>query len=90
MRLELTYSRLTLGLMGLDELHLRVLAASSDNPKERRNATKGAFHRVPGIITQCLQFSNSWAKVATGFSSFVPFYSLARHSLEFYLGSFAW
>ncbi len=33
--------RLTLGLMGLDELHLRVLAASSDDPVERANAIKG-------------------------------------------------
>ncbi|KAE9394322.1 hypothetical protein BT96DRAFT_827838 [Gymnopus androsaceus JB14] len=29
---------LTLGLMGLDELHLRVLAAASDCPQEKRNA----------------------------------------------------
>jgi hypothetical protein len=35
--------RLTLGLMGLDELHLRVLASSSDDEKERLNAKKGAF-----------------------------------------------
>ncbi|KAB5592990.1 Hemolysin [Ceratobasidium theobromae] len=34
------FAGLTLGLMGLDELHLRVLAASSDNPKERNNAKK--------------------------------------------------
>lgn len=33
--------RLTLGLMGLDELHLRVLATSSDDPKEKKNAQKG-------------------------------------------------
>lgn len=32
---------LTLGLMGLDILHLRVLATSSDDPKEKRNAQKG-------------------------------------------------
>lgn len=37
-------SRLTLGLMGLDELHLRVLATSSDDPVERRNASKGSIH----------------------------------------------
>lgn len=37
----LTTASLTLGLMGLDELHLRVLAASSDNPTEKRNAKKG-------------------------------------------------
>ncbi|KAG9104679.1 hypothetical protein FRC06_000065 [Ceratobasidium sp. 370] len=34
------FAGLTLGLMGLDELHLRVLAASSDNPKEKMNAQK--------------------------------------------------
>ncbi|KAI0785929.1 hypothetical protein C8Q75DRAFT_722099 [Abortiporus biennis] len=34
------FAGLTLGLMGLDELHLRVLAASSDEPVERRNAIK--------------------------------------------------
>lgn len=31
---------LTLGLMGLDELHLRVLSASSDDPVEKKNAKK--------------------------------------------------
>jgi hypothetical protein len=35
------FAGLTLGLMGLDELHLRVLASSSDNPKEQKNAEKG-------------------------------------------------
>ncbi|KZT24395.1 DUF21-domain-containing protein [Neolentinus lepideus HHB14362 ss-1] len=34
------FAGLTLGLMGLDELHLRVLAASSDDPKERKNAIR--------------------------------------------------
>ncbi|KAK2463998.1 hypothetical protein APHAL10511_003942 [Amanita phalloides] len=34
------FAGLTLGLMGLDELHLRVLAASSDDPKEKENAKK--------------------------------------------------
>ncbi|KAL4256336.1 Ancient conserved domain protein family protein [Pleurotus pulmonarius] len=34
------FAGLTLGLMGLDELHLRVLATSSDNLKEKRNAQK--------------------------------------------------
>ncbi|KAL1737991.1 hypothetical protein HDZ31DRAFT_70528 [Schizophyllum fasciatum] len=34
------FAGLTLGLMGLDELHLRVLAASSDDIKEKRNAQK--------------------------------------------------
>ncbi|KAK0475263.1 hypothetical protein IW261DRAFT_1647622 [Armillaria novae-zelandiae] len=34
------FAGLTLGLMGLDELHLRVLATSSENPVEKRNAKK--------------------------------------------------
>ncbi|KAN0138681.1 hypothetical protein V8E53_003669 [Lactarius tabidus] len=33
-------SGLTLGLMGLDELHLRVLAMSSENDKERKDAKR--------------------------------------------------
>jgi hypothetical protein len=36
--------RLTLGLMGLDELHLRVLSTSSDDEAERRNAAQGSRH----------------------------------------------
>jgi hypothetical protein len=34
------FAGLTLGLMGLDELHLRVLRVSSDDPQERANAAK--------------------------------------------------
>lgn len=34
------FAGLTLGLMGLDELHLRVLSTSSDNMQERENAAK--------------------------------------------------
>ncbi|KAG0703441.1 hypothetical protein DFH29DRAFT_916381 [Suillus ampliporus] len=34
------FAGLTLGLMGLDELHLRVLATSSEDLKEQRNAQK--------------------------------------------------
>lgn len=34
------FAGLTLGLMGLDELHLRVLSASSDDPIEKKNAKK--------------------------------------------------
>ncbi|KAI9510699.1 DUF21-domain-containing protein [Russula earlei] len=34
------FSGLTLGLMGLDELHLRVLSASSEDEKERKNAAQ--------------------------------------------------
>lgn len=40
---------LTLGLMGLDELHLRVLATSSEDAKEKANAQKGAHS-----ISQCI------------------------------------
>ena len=39
----MTHSSLTLGLMGLDDLHLRVLATSSDNKSEKANAQKGPF-----------------------------------------------
>jgi hypothetical protein len=38
---EPSTGRLTLGLMGLDELHLRVLATSSEDPREKLNAQKG-------------------------------------------------
>jgi metal transporter CNNM len=31
---------LTLGLVGLEELHLRALATSSEDPNEQRNAQK--------------------------------------------------
>lgn len=41
----LTDVRLTLGLMGLDEMHLRVLATSSDDETEKRNAKKGMYIR---------------------------------------------
>ncbi|KAF8798397.1 DUF21-domain-containing protein [Phlegmacium glaucopus] len=34
------FAGLTLALMGLDELHLRVLATSSEDPREKRNALK--------------------------------------------------
>lgn len=34
------FSGLTLGLMGLDELHLRVLESSSDTPRQRQDASK--------------------------------------------------
>jgi metal transporter CNNM len=40
--------RLTLGLMGLDELHLRVLSTSSDDETERKNAAKGAYQTRSG------------------------------------------
>ncbi|KAL9715597.1 hypothetical protein Ac2012v2_000039 [Leucoagaricus gongylophorus] len=41
--------------MGLDELHLRVLAASSDNPKEKVNARKG----MPHVACQCSPLMNA-------------------------------
>ncbi len=41
--------RLTLGLMGLDELHLRVLSTSSDDVTERKNAARGA-PQTPGAL----------------------------------------
>ena len=41
------FAGLTLGLMGLDELHLRVLATSSDDLLEKRNAQKGAYYHIP-------------------------------------------
>lgn len=40
-RLWLNVFSLTLGLMGLDDLHLRVLATSSEDKSEKRNAQKG-------------------------------------------------
>lgn len=45
----LIHSRLTLGLMGLDELHLRVLAMSSEDLDEKRNAQKGIYT----LFTSC-------------------------------------
>lgn len=46
--------RLTLGLMGLDELHLRVLAASSEDVIERKNAQK---------VLQLMQGRRHWVLV---------------------------
>jgi hypothetical protein len=39
---KVKHTSLTLGLMGLDELHLRVLATSSEDLTEKANAKKGA------------------------------------------------
>ena len=36
----MTRARLTLGLMGLDELNLRVLSSASDDETEKKNANK--------------------------------------------------
>ena len=41
---------LTLGLMGLDELHLRVLATSSEDLTQKRNAQKGLNEIISSII----------------------------------------
>ena len=41
--------------MGLDELHLRVLATPSENLEEKRNAQRGAFsfsHLLSPILTR--------------------------------------
>ncbi|KAF8168560.1 hypothetical protein B0H34DRAFT_793142 [Crassisporium funariophilum] len=48
------FAGLTLGLMGLDELHLRVLATSSENPREKRNAQK---------VLKLLQKGRHWVLV---------------------------
>lgn len=44
-------SRLTIGLMGLDELHLRVLATSSDEKTERTDAQIGACSILTCVTT---------------------------------------
>lgn len=68
---------LTLGLMGLDELHLRVLSASSDDPVERKNAQKGicplsasfvSAHRFPS------QYSSYSPTAGTGSWSYVALF----------------
>ena len=58
--------------MGLDELHLRVLSTSSDDPKERKDAQKGS---LPSYLFFPLSFSLlpfqsflSFNADATGFS----------------------
>lgn len=48
--LSLRDVRLTLGLMGLDELHLRVLSTSSEDETERKNAAQGA-PQSPGALS---------------------------------------
>ena len=49
--------------MGLDELHLMVLSASSEDPAEQANATKGvklvfAFIHMPTASSSC--FASEW------------------------------
>ncbi|KAJ2917580.1 hypothetical protein MD484_g2835, partial [Candolleomyces efflorescens] len=48
------FAGLTLGLMGLDELHLRVLSASSDDPVEKKNAA---------IVLRLLEKGRHWVLV---------------------------
>ncbi|KAF8525265.1 hypothetical protein BU17DRAFT_42147 [Hysterangium stoloniferum] len=54
------FAGLTLGLMGLDELHLRVLSMSSDSPKERANALKvlKLMNKGRHWVLVCLLLSN--------------------------------
>ncbi|KAG1746917.1 hypothetical protein EDB19DRAFT_1894123 [Suillus lakei] len=51
------FAGLTLGLMGLDELHLRVLATSSEDLKEKRNAQK---------VLKLMQTGRHWVLVIGG------------------------
>jgi hypothetical protein len=56
--------------MGLDELHLRVLAASSDDPKEKENAKRGLLRSTVECVcppNALRQSSRSWEKAAIGF-----------------------
>ena len=64
---ELDIFSLTLGLMGLDELHLRVLATSSENLTEKRNAQKG-WAALPCSLecTDHSKSSTSFVGVDTG------------------------
>ena len=72
-RLKKDWDRLTLGLMGLDELHLRVLSTSSDDPVERENARKGilsvaltrtALMKIPSVL-QLMQKGRHWILVVS-------------------------
>ncbi|KAG8220684.1 hypothetical protein J3R82DRAFT_2972 [Butyriboletus roseoflavus] len=64
------FAGLTLGLMGLDELHLRVLATSSEDVVERKNAQKGALAPIsrPPLFSSS-QSCGSCTKAAIGSSS---------------------
>jgi hypothetical protein len=46
--------RLTLGLMGLDELHLRVLSTSSEDEIERKNAAQGTPQTLGASLLELL------------------------------------
>jgi len=54
------FAGLTLGLMGLDELHLRVLSTSSVDAKEKKNAQKvlALMNRGRHWVLVCLLLSN--------------------------------
>ena len=64
--------------MGLDELHLRVLATSSDDPREKSNAQKGACvvslvrapHSTPHhLVLRLMQKGRHWVLVVSWFSN---------------------
>jgi metal transporter CNNM len=73
--------RLTLGLMGLDELHLRVLSTSSDDETERKNAAQGTFQTpaalglgllrqiqifdLPSLVLKLLNKGRHWVLVVS-------------------------
>ncbi|KAK6992934.1 hypothetical protein R3P38DRAFT_3224301 [Favolaschia claudopus] len=64
------FAGLTLGLMGLDELHLRVLAMASDDETEKKNAKK---------VLKLLQKGRHWVLVVRLLSLFTVLQS--THSL---------
>ncbi|OJT12904.1 Protein MAM3 [Trametes pubescens] len=80
------FAGLTLGLMGLDELHLRVLASSSDLPVERKNAQKGLPpHTVVPMARsiEVRQSSNFLIADAIGsLSSFLAFHRQGEEPLR--------
>ncbi|KZV80482.1 DUF21-domain-containing protein [Exidia glandulosa HHB12029] len=67
------FAGLTLGLMGLDELHLRVLSVSSDDEKERENAR---------VVLDLLKKGRHWVLVSLLLSNVV-----VNESLPIFLDS---
>lgn len=67
------FAGLTLALMGLDDLHLRVLAASSDDPEERVNARK---------VLNVLSYGRHWVLVVLLLSNVI-----VNESLPIFLDS---
>ncbi|KAF4623114.1 hypothetical protein D9613_001352 [Agrocybe pediades] len=55
------FAGLTLGLMGLDELHLRVLATSSEDLSQRRNAQRVKMR--PTAVLRLMQKGKHWVLV---------------------------